>query len=244
MAFWDSISKDGGRHMASPSERSARKQKSRLKNLEDVQSARVVLFSYEVLVKEESSCVYPEEIWKEAWPSHKSGVANKTGELVQEEGGRNPEAWRWEVEDDDMESFVQSSANERMGVGDESRGARATKVMFKQREETGQIMVQSSKQKKVDKHLMPSSAINKSDGGDFESVVGESVDQGSQVGVSQALVVGQGNPSNAAITIGPELQRATCEVGLQQSQTHKDLKEPTSILPVLKFAFLFKIHAL
>lgn len=71
---------------------------------------------YEVLVKEESSCVYPEEIWNEGRPSQKSAVANKTVEMVQVEGGRFSETWRREVEDDDIEIFYRVQPMREMGL--------------------------------------------------------------------------------------------------------------------------------
>lgn len=63
-------------------------------------------------------------------------------------------------------------------------------MMFEQREGMGLIKAWCSKQKEVDKHLMLSRAPNKSDEGDFEFVVGDSVDQEPLVGVSQALLLG------------------------------------------------------
>lgn len=57
---------------------------------------------YDVLVKEESSCVFPKEIGKEFWPPQILGEANKTVEFLQYEGGRATEKGTREVEDDDM----------------------------------------------------------------------------------------------------------------------------------------------
>lgn len=72
---------------------------------------------YDVLVNEESSFVYPEEVGKWVLPMQKADGVHTNMEKTLVEGGWNPVSEEKGVEDDDVESHFQSPTNEGGGGG-------------------------------------------------------------------------------------------------------------------------------
>lgn len=146
---------------------------------------------YEVLVKEEASYLYPEEIGQWIDPVQKKGDVYSSGEQSQSEGGSSPVMAEKKGEDGDMESQIQIPTNESGGVGEGFSGDRGTKEMVWQRVGAFQVEVRGPKHRSADHHLMLSSPSDEAHEEELESAVEESVDMGVKDLRTQAQVVGQ-----------------------------------------------------